>query len=304
MFFLLLMRKTALYISLGICMLAAAIFFTFDTSDLYSSGPEHEYYEVLRKWELPEELEEISGMAFVDDQTIACVQDEKGIIFLYNLKEDQIEEEIEFGDNGDYEGLTLDGETAYVLRSDGTIFEVKHYLHDKEVTKYETSLTARENIEGLCLDKKHDRLLLAVKSQGKEDRQHKGVYTFDLSTKKLDPEPFFNIDMKDPIFDDVKTNQLIKKIRPSEIGVNPTTGELYIIDGRQPKILITTPEGKSKQLYLLDKKKFPQPEGLTFSPSGQLYISNEGHGQPATILEVQLEPKPKKNSAEKKKNKK
>lgn len=301
MFFLLFMRKTALYITLGICSLAAAIFFTFDTSHLYSSGPEHEYYKVLQKWELPDELEEISGMVFIDDQTIACIQDEKGIIFLYSLKDNQIEEEIEFGDNGDYEGLALNGETAYVLRSDGTIFEVANYLHDKKVTKYETSLTARQNIEGLCLDKNNNRLLLAVKSQGKEDRQHKGVYTFDLASKQLNPRPFFNIDMKDPIFEDVKTNQLIKKIRPSEIGVNPGTGELYIIDGEQPKILITTPEGKSKQLYLLDKKKFPQPEGLTFSPSGRLYISNEGHGEPATILMVQLEPKPEKKPQHKEK---
>lgn len=36
----------------------------------------------------------------------------------------------------------------------------------------------------------------------------------------------------------------------------------------------------------LDTDNFPQPEGITFSPDGTLYISTEGKGGDAKIIEV------------------
>lgn len=293
-----LMKKLAFYITVGICAIAVVVFFTFDSSGFYPSAPEHEYYEIEKKWEMPNILEEVSGIVVMDSNRIACVQDEQGIIFIFNLKKDKIEEEIKFGGNGDYEGLAINGDDAYVLRSDGTIFEVSDFMTEhKGVRKFETELTARQNLEGLCLDAENNRLLLAIKSQEEDDKEHKGVYTFDLVNMRLDPEPFFSIDLKDPIFEDVSVNQLTKKMRPAEIAIHPQTGEIYMIDGRQPKILILDKKGNPKELYLLDKRKFNQPEGMNFSKSGQLFISNEGHGNPANILQVNLQPKPKKEKS-------
>ena len=37
---------------------------------------------VTRKWEMPEDLKEISGIAPINDRLIACVQDELGRIFI------------------------------------------------------------------------------------------------------------------------------------------------------------------------------------------------------------------------------
>jgi len=67
--------------------------------------------------------------------------------------------------------------------------------------------------------------------------------------------------------------------------------------------LITTPKAKDLQdnsfkgLYHIpiDSKQmeksddFPQPEGITFSPQGTLYISTEAKGGSAAIMEVVLD---------------
>ncbi|HEY0057502.1 MAG TPA: hypothetical protein VGB56_00120, partial [Flavisolibacter sp.] len=118
---------------------------------------------VVKKWELPEVLMEISGLAFLDKDRFVCVQDEKGSLFIYNTVTEKIEKEIPFGAPGDYEGVTLSGNTAYVVRSDGRLFEITGFASQPSLQEYSTPLTADDNIEGLCYDAGSNRLLLAAK---------------------------------------------------------------------------------------------------------------------------------------------
>ena len=48
--------------------------------------------------------------------------------------------------------------------------------------------------------------------------------------------------------------------------------------------------GKIKALHPLTGSAFEQPEGITFSPSGEMYISNEGGKGQGNILLVNLQP--------------
>jgi hypothetical protein len=43
-------------------------------------------------------------------------------------------------------------------------------------------------------------------------------------------------------------------------------------------------QGNVEHAIYLDESIFPQPEGITFSPHGDLYISNEGLYQPGSII--------------------
>src|SRR5688500_15587961 len=67
---------------------------------------------VLEKWEMPGILREVSGIEFIDKNRFACVQDESGVVFIYNIKTKEIESEIDFGAAGDYEGIALVNKTA------------------------------------------------------------------------------------------------------------------------------------------------------------------------------------------------
>ncbi|MDN3594131.1 SdiA-regulated domain-containing protein [Zunongwangia endophytica] len=284
------MSKVAAAIVIGIIGLVALIYFTMDFPFSLEREDFTEEYEIQEKWDLPQRLEEISGMDFVDDERMAAIQDEEGIIFIYNLTSKKIEQEIEFGKDGDYEGLALFGKDAFVLRSDGILFEVQDYLtKDIKVTEHETFIKAKHNAEGLCADLKNNRLLITVKDRDPLSNNTKGIYAFDLETKKLLQTPAYAIDLEDPIFSDVKRKNKLMVMMPSEVNINPVTGEIYITDGRNPKLLILSPDGDSKKLYLLKREKFYQPEGIAFKKNGELFISNEGHSDPANILRIKLQ---------------
>src|SRR4030095_1426412 len=145
---------------------------------------------VIKKWEMPKELKEISGLSYIDDKRFACVQDEVGTIFIYNIASSSVEKRIPFGAVGDYEGLAVVGETVWVLRADGKLFEVSNINAAKPVVKeYGTHLTMKQDSEGLCYDKKNNRLLIAIKGVEPDTEDYKGIYAFDLAAKKMDPQP-------------------------------------------------------------------------------------------------------------------
>jgi uncharacterized protein YjiK len=135
------MKTTLLFTAI---IMATAIFFWKDIMDIVSPGKslvksasnekdkkdkkdqvnKSAEIDIKEKWDLPSELKEVSGIAYLDEQRFACIQDEEGTIFIYNRTSDQIEKKIAFGAPGDYEGITVKGSTAFVVRADGRIYEV------------------------------------------------------------------------------------------------------------------------------------------------------------------------------------
>jgi len=281
------MKKTAFLISIGALFLVGAIYFSFDGIAPSRSMPGAQLVKIERKWELPDILSEVSGIAMMDNNRIACIQDEDGIIFIYNLKTSKIEKKIEFGDPGDYEGIALVGTSAYVLRSDGSIFEVNDFANKTApAIKHTIPLQGKYDFEGLCYDKKNNRLLLNIKDMDKNE--FKPIFAFDLTTKQLKPEPVFNINFNDPVFDILEVKKSDKILRPTEIGIHPVTGNIYVLEAKNPKLLILDPTGKPLKLYVFKEEQFSQAEGISFGKSGELYISNEGNHEPGNILQILL----------------
>lgn len=276
-----------------VVIMAFVTFMYFNFKDKYVLDYNNPSEIVVKKnWALPSDLEEVSGIAHVNDTIIACVQDEEGIIFFYNLEKEAVERSIDFGKQGDYEGITIVNETAFVVKSEGILFEIKNFKNeDFEVVIHKNFLTKDHNIEGLTYDKTNNRLLLACK----EDPDHKGdfksVYAFDLKTKQVGKEPVFKLTYDNPIFDDFEENKDEKLFRTSEISIHPKTEDIYMLDGAIPKILILNKHWEAKELLVLDPDTFQQPEGLSFNANGDMFIANEGGLENANILQVSLEEK-------------
>ena len=241
---------------------------------------------ILQRWDLPAELKEVSGIAYIDDHRFACVQDEDGKIFIFNRTSNQVEKAISFGAAGDYEGIAVDGNTAYVLRADGRLFEVDMQGNSGSGKEHTTGLTIEQNVEGVTLDKKNDRLLLAIKDDEPGSPGYKGIYAFNLSNRQFVNEPVIKIDLGNEMLNSSNGNN-DKSIMPSEIAIHPGTGEIYIADGPKGRLLVMDDSGNIKKLLHLGKE-FAQPEGLAFSPAGELFISNEGSKQPGNILKVAI----------------
>jgi uncharacterized protein YjiK len=253
--------------------------------------------KVLQVWELPEELNEISANVLVGDDRMACVQDNDGIIFIYNLKTKAIENKITFAGKGDFEGLALVGKTYYVLRSDGFLYEVRpNGNQNPDVKTYDLPLEASNNTEPMFYDAAHNRLLIGTKDTDPGGNSGKGVYSFNLPTKTMSTVPVMMISSSENNGNNNSGSAEKKKgkkhngeIRPSEIAIEPRSRNIYVLNGPKSQLLLVDVSGKIKSITQLDKKIFPQPEGMCFTSSGELYISSEaGKKGKAVIAKVQL----------------
>lgn len=280
-------NKIVTLIVLGVLSLAGLILLGYNefvTKDIFQD--QTLAYEIINKWQLPKELDEVSGIDWLGDNKLACIQDEDGLIFIFNLETSKVEKSIEFAGAGDYEDIRIVGKTAYVLRSDGEIFEVWDFLSGNSKTKtYNNFLTKEQNLESLTWDEKNERLLLAIKDREPDNNKYKGIYQFSLTDKKLQEKPLYRLNMEDSLLRERET-KLNKKLQPSAISIHPENSNFYILDGRAPQLIIADNKMKFQKRYALYKDDFEQAEGLTFSENGRLFISNEGKGGNANILEV------------------
>lgn len=259
-----------------------------------------------KKWVLPESLVEISGLSHMDDHRVACVQDEKGIIYIYHLDSALVESEITFGKDGDYEGVEIVGDDAWILKSNGTLYQVKDYRKKQgiRVNTYPTALTAKNDPEGLAYDPVGNSLLIACKGSpflsGNSDPAYKAVYSFDLEKSLLDENPFLLINLDTLKFYrhfDAMTRLAMKTeaflnpsegdpaFQPSGIAVHPQSGNIYVLGSVGKLLIVLSRTGGILGMVALHPGLFPQPEGICFSPGGVMYLSNEGRSQEGTILE-------------------
>lgn len=257
-----------------------------------SSSPESgkDVVKITRSWSLPAVLREVSGIDYLDSSHMVCIQDQIGSIFIYNITSGTLESEIPFGPPGDYEAVAVVKDVVYVACADGRLYEIANYNSGKPVVKeYGTHLSVRQNIKGLSYDPKNKILLVAIKGNEEGNGLYKGIYSFDLQTKKMAIKPVIKIDLQDPVFAKGQSKKKQSVLQPSEIAVHPLTGDIYITDATRPQLLILDKSGNIKGLYPLNKVDFYQPEGMTFSPTGECYISNAGNKQqPGQLLLVEL----------------
>jgi len=270
-------------------------FVASDSSDVTVSGisnnniisPIHSYdsfpYDLDnpdKKYSLPEYLAEISGLSYYNEEMILCVQDEKAEIYVFNTDNMKIDDKYKFGKQGDYEDIAVIGQTAYLIRSDGHIFEVENFdSENRKVTDHNTPLSAKNNTEGLTYDKISNSLLIACKGSPSIEKAnpykgYKAIYRFDLMEMKLHKKPQL-----------IRTE---KSYEPAGLAIHPVSDEIYLISGTGKVLIIMDRNGNVLDVHHLNSRIFKQPEGICFSPSGDLFISNEGRGGKANILRFNL----------------
>jgi hypothetical protein len=247
---------------------------------------------------LPGILHEISGITEIDNSTIACIQDENGILFVYDLSKNSISEYFTFHGNGDYEGIARAGNKIFVLRSDGILYEIPDYKSAEFASiSYKTEIPAKDN-EGLCYYKKNNILLIGPKSniEGKNINK-RVIYGFSLETKRLLVNPVIKFDLEaikeyatENKLDLPVTNKKKEKsepkieLRTSAIGIHPVTNKLFLISGVEQILFVFDLDGSLEYMEKLNPELFNQPEGIAFLNNGDMLISNEGGPGNATLL--------------------
>jgi len=222
---------------------------------------------------LPNELKEISGLAWVNQSILAAIQDEAGIIYFIDSKSGEIKEKINFSTPGDFEGVALVEQSLYAINSSGTLFTF-NINTPKKVKQIETPLTWKNNTEGLAYDIKNNRLLIACKDEaGIHESKVKGkaIYALNLSDHQLSKKPLILIRKSK-----IEAYLKVKKFKPSALAIDPLTGNLYVLASAGNLLIVLDHHFELIAGIRLPSKMYGQPEGICFSPEGDLYLSNEG----------------------------
>jgi hypothetical protein len=248
---------------------------------------------------LPDSLREISGIAPLTNTEFACIQDENGIVFIYDTGKKRITRQLRFGIDGDFEGIARVQKSIYILRSDGTLYEIEDYRSSPVVNTLVTGIIAGDN-EGLCFDSISNRLLIGSKSKlgnGAGLKNFRGIYSYDLASRQLSIEPVYSFNVKTLQQFAVKNRlqlpskiskkgkpQVIIKFRPSDIDFHPLTNDLYVLSSIDHMLFIFNKDGSIKHIQILDPSLFNKAEGLSFLENGDMVVTNEGETGNATLL--------------------
>jgi uncharacterized protein YjiK len=265
-----------------------------------------------RQFTLPSILHEISGLTEIDSTSFACIQDENGVIFIYNLRRGEISRELAFAYDGDYEGVARVGRSLFVLRSDGALFEVPDLKAPEANTKYHLNAVPARNNEGLCYDKARNRLLLGSKGKVEdESRLTRVIYAFDLERKVMLADPAFRFNVAsvsrfaadrgliEPVKITAKGRTIPNyiKFQTSEIAIHPLTNDLYVLSANDFMLLIFDQKGRIRDIQKLDPVLFNKAEGITFLANGDMLITNEGQSREPSLLRFAMTKKPRTNEA-------
>ena len=227
---------------------------------------------------LPDNLTEISGLAPWLKGSFLAVQDEDGKVFQLNT-DGSVTKLLSFHEKGDFEGIaTTPDKTIWVLRSDGTLFEIIKKKDDYQTTKHKLGYLKDSDSEGLCYDVETNSLLIAVKDEAPDlKNSQKAVYRFSLTSYELIKEPIFTIDTKR--FHKVYGRS---SFAPSAISLSADKQHYYVLSGRSQQIAVVNRSGKLVDGFNLDREEHRQPEGLKPFKTG-FFIANEGRGKKARI---------------------
>lgn len=232
---------------------------------------------------LPGKLHEISGLFYLPDGRMAAINDEEGEIFFLNFNEDSEDlESIVFGKKNDYEEIVKVNDDFWVMESNGDLYQVSG---PGKVNKYQTKEIKNTEFEAMYHDQPNNRLVLITKDH-KEAHRAILAYEFDLGTRQFNGTPVYEISMRE-LFYKLKDNST--QCKPSAAAIHPKTNKLFIIASVGKILLQCSLNGKVENAYKINPVKFQQPEGITFAPNGDMYISNEAGQGKATILKFPFE---------------
>ncbi len=288
------MRHHLLFLGLALCLLSTACNLqakqtapdtaTADTDRLATegtafaktddTGTPYDFANPTADFDMPKDLTEISGLTVLDETHLGAIQDEKAHLYIIDFATGAVDQELDFGGEGDYEGIEyLDGR-LFVMRSDGEIEELLGWRTGEIKTReYDGDLGSNKcNAEGLGAE--GHRLLVVCKEDGKGDRNE--VHAFDLATNEFSDGEVFEVDA-----DDVSGKH---DLRPSGIARHPITGDIVVLSSKHESLVVVDLGGHVKAEWDIKPAGLEQPEGIAFLPNGDLFLSSEGKEGPGKVM--------------------
>lgn len=241
----------------------------------------------IARWAMPNGLREISGLALAGNGRVFAHGDQKAKVYELDYRGGAVVKEFSLGDPavaGDFEGITMVGDTLVLLASNGILYEFPEGKNKQavEYTSEDTRLGTDCEFEGIAYEAKTDEFLLACKVVHlKALKGSLVIYRWPRVPTADDPKRENTGYLAIPQAEAIGGNKW-KSLHPSDITIDPISGNYLLLAGREEAILEITPEGKvlfSRPL----PKGHPQPEGIALTREGILLIADESKKLAATV---------------------
>lgn len=240
----------------------------------------------LARWILPDRLAETSGLALTADDRLFTHGDELGTIYEIDYRRGLVVKEFSLGSpvvHDDFEAITVVRDTLILLTAGGVLYRFTegNNLATVPYTRLDTGLGTRCEFEGMTFDPAANVLVLAcknVKDKGLEDSMVLLRWPLGQdSTGTVEPESHLAI----PLVEVIGTHGW-KKIEPSDLAIDPRTGNYVIVASGQLALVEVTAGGE-----VVVSRSLPpghaQPEGIAITRDNLLLVSDEAKTGSAAI---------------------
>ncbi len=236
----------------------------------------------LAMWIMPKALREISGLALTSDGRLLAHDDEIAKIYEIDARKGVILKSFMLGKgiHGDFEGITIAGSEIFLLMSKGVLYQFREGGNEARVpyTKHDTKLGKECEFEGVVYEQDSAWLVLPCKIVHTKDLQDDLVlYRWKIGSSNKEGLSMLTV----PLSEVIGSNKW-KKFRPSDITIDPATGNYVLISSLDKGIAVVTPGGDVVWSGPLPGKHH-QPEGVAITRDSVLIISDEGSSKPAAI---------------------
>lgn len=248
----------------------------------------NDYTEIV----LQDRMEEVSGLEWVGDNLLLAIEDESSIIYSLSPEIGEILDRQKFAKNADIEDIAWANDKAWVLQSNGAIYEVTSPFTEKSVSiKYNFPNKKKRDLEAIVVSEDGAYIYTFCKScEWDKKTKEASIYRFDLGVKAYE-----EVALKTLKASEIRTILKLKeqtslKMEPAAVALHPIENKYYILSSTGKWLLITDTAFTAKEIYELNPNIFKQPEGLTFDPNGNMYVSNEARGGKPNLLIFKYKP--------------
>ena len=238
--------------------------------------------KAVARWIMPRDLDELSGIALTRDGRLLAQGDERAQISEVDYRRGVVTKQFVVGQptiKADLEGITVADNFVFLLASNGTLYEFREGANGERVdySTHDTRLGKECEFEGLAFDSTLNSLLLSCKHVGtKHLKDHLVIYRW-----RLDGGGNRLSRMTVPL-DGILKAIGEKAFHPSDITVDPFTGDYVLISSLEMAIVEITPDGQ-----LVFARKLPgdhdQPEAVAITRDSILIIGDEAKHRPAVL---------------------
>jgi uncharacterized protein YjiK len=236
---------------------------------------------------LNDALAEISGIYFYQkDSSVFAISDESGYLFKIHLNKNFITQRWKFDKTRDFEDLFFKDNIFYILESNGDIhtfqFSPRGDTITTQTTLFPKDEKGKNEFESFYYDSARKSFVMICKDCKSDKKNTVSAWAYDPGSNSFTSSVYtINVDLIAAKIGDKKL-----KFKPSAATINPLTGDLWILSAVNMLLVIADQNGNCKEVFRLNSGIFTQPEGITFTPSGDLIISEEAGSKynPASLL--------------------